>query len=130
MSIGSLLIAASLAMAMIANARGQPQVPQSTGSEFPLTLEGVVALVQAGLPDDLIITKIKKNGKPFDLNAEEIVDLKKQGLTDTEIKFLLDPTQPYTSLIITSTITSTGKHYPEDLHAASVPPDPGLYFLR
>jgi hypothetical protein len=125
MNIGSLLLATLLAMEMIANSRGQPQVAQPPGSDLPLTLEGVVALVQADVPEDLIITKIRKNGKPFDINAEEIVDLKKQRVTDTEIKFLLDPTQPYTS----PPTSSPGKHYPEDLHAASVPPDPGLYFL-
>jgi hypothetical protein len=124
MNIGSLLLATLLAMAMIASSRGQPQVAQSPGNDLPLTLEGVVALVQTGVPEDLIITKIRKNGKPFDISAEEIVDLKKQGVTDTEIKLLLDPTQPYTS----PPISSPGKHYPEDLHAASVPPDPGLYF--
>jgi hypothetical protein len=113
-------------MAMIASSSGQPQAPPSASSEFPLTLEAVVGLVQAGLPDDIIITKIRKNGKPFDLNAEEIVDLKKQGVTDTEIKFLLDPTLSYTP----PASTSAGKHYPDDLHAVSIPPDPGLYFWQ
>jgi hypothetical protein len=125
MSIGSLLTTTLLAMAMMTSSLGLSQAAQSAGSDLPLTLEGVVALVQAGLPEDLIITKIRKNGKPFDLNAEEIVDLKKQRVTDTEIKFLLDPTQPYTS----PPISSPGKHYPEDLHATAVPADPGLYFL-
>jgi hypothetical protein len=60
-----------------------------------LTVEEVVKMSQNGLADDLIITKVKQNGKVFDLSAEELLDLKKAGVSDNVVKYLLDPTQPY-----------------------------------
>src|ERR1700704_199195 len=61
-----------------------------------LTVEEVVKLSQSGFAEELIITKIKKNGKAFDLSAEELLDIKKAGVSDNVIRFLLDPSQPYT----------------------------------
>jgi hypothetical protein len=98
------------------------QTATPTAGSTPLSLEGIVAMVQAGLPEDVVIPKIKKNNKSFDLNADELVDLKKQGLTELEIKFLLDPTQPYTP-------APPAKHYPGDTHSTAVPPEPGLYLF-
>src|SRR5437868_58293 len=61
-----------------------------------LTVEEVVKLSQSGFSEELIITKIKKNGKAFDLSADELLDIKKAGVSDNVIRFLLDPSQPYT----------------------------------
>src|ERR1017187_9753604 len=69
---------------------------QTPGSTTPLSVEEVVKLCQTGLSEELIITKIKKNGKAFDLSTEELLELKKSGVSDNIIKFLLDPSQPYT----------------------------------
>src|SRR5215471_12119338 len=65
------------------------------GANAPLSLEEVVKQVKNGLSEELIITKVKKNGKAFDLNTEEVLELKKVGVSDNVIKYLLDPSQPY-----------------------------------
>src|SRR5450755_4995385 len=68
---------------------------QTPGSATPLSVEEVVKLCQTGLSEELIVTKVKKNGKAFDLSTEELLELKKSGVSDNIIKYLLDPSQPY-----------------------------------
>jgi hypothetical protein len=48
------------------------QTPKSTES---LTVEEVVNLSKAGFSDDVIITRIRKNAKAFDLNSAEIISI-------------------------------------------------------
>ncbi len=109
---------------------------QSSARTTPLSVEEVMKLSQGGVSEELIITEIKKNGKPFDLNSEEILDLKKSGVSDTVIKYLLDPSQPYTPPAPPAKPPETpaapakavsAKKYPPDANAARVPADPGLY---
>lgn len=108
---------------------------QSSGRDTALTVEEVVKLHRAGFSEELIITRIKKNGKAFNLSTEELVDLKKEGLSENIIRFLLDPAQPYTPPAPTSPSTSAAKSsgapkkYPDDPLASRVPPDPALYLF-
>src|SRR6266567_3065160 len=69
------------------------QQPKGGGS---LTVEEVIKMSQSGWSEELIITRVKKNGKVFDLNNEELLDIRKAGVSDNVIKYLLDPLQPYT----------------------------------
>jgi len=120
-----------------------PAGPRLSGwqapSSSPLSLEDVVKLCQTGLPEELIVTKIKKNGKAFDLSTEELLELRKAGVSDNIIKFLLDPSQPYTppppppapapggSPVASTTSTPPVKQYPDDKLASKVPSEAGLY---
>ena len=102
-----------------------------------LTLEEVVNMTRAGFSEEIIVTRIKKNGKAFDLSTDELRDLKMDGVSDNVIKFLLDPSQPY----IPPTPPTPGapqasskpsgpiKKYPEDRYANRLPADPGLYLF-
>jgi len=132
-----LLLTAVFATVPVFMARAQsPKTGES------LTVEEVVNLSKAGFSEEVIITKIRKNGKAFDLNAAELVELKRIGITDAIIKFLLDPSQPYTPPppppppVSKSSDASGGlpppapppaKHYPPDDFASKVPSEPGLY---
>jgi hypothetical protein len=107
---------------------------QTPNREANLTIEEVVKLVRAGFSEDVIITKIKRNGRAFDLSTDELLDLKKDGLSDNLIKFLLDPSQPYSPSPPPSTALAAkppplAKIYPEDPFASRVPSDPGLYLF-
>jgi hypothetical protein len=112
----------------------------------PLSVDEVVRLSQAGFSEDVIITKIKKNGKPFDLNTDELLDLKKAGVSDSVIKYLLDPSQPYSPPapppVPPPPVPAAAqpekpsapppppvpvKQYPKDTYASKVPAEPGLY---
>jgi hypothetical protein len=112
------------------------QTPRST-----LTIEEVLNLVGNGFAEELVITRIRKHGKAFDLNAEELVEIRKGGVSENIIKFLLDPSQPYTppappAAPVTAAPPAPAKpsppakQYPDDAFAKRVPPDPGLYHFR
>jgi len=105
----------------------------------PLSLDEVVQLSQSGISEELIITKVKKNGKAFDLSPEELMDLKKAGVSDNIVKYLLDPSQPYSPPPPPAAPSGTSqpsasvppaapaKQYPKDPYASKVPSDPALY---
>jgi hypothetical protein len=59
-------------------------------SSSGLTVDGVIALVSAGLSDDLIIAKIQKSGQSFDLSTDDMVRLKKGKASDTVIKAMMN----------------------------------------
>jgi hypothetical protein len=140
MIAGRSLLHFLLSMALAATLLGL-QGAQAPGSTAPLSVEEVVKLCQTGLSEELIVTKIKKNGKAFDLSTEELLELKKSGVSDNIIKFLLDPSQPYTppapppppaagpdaSSASSPKAGPPVKQYPDDKYASKVPPEPGLY---
>lgn len=106
---------------------------QPAPSSAPLSVEDIVKLSKDGISEDVIVTKIKKNGKAFDLSPDELVELKKLGVTDNVIKLLLDPSQPYVPTPRPDPAPPTpkpsppAKKYPEDPYASRVPLEPGLY---
>ena len=112
---------------------------QPSGPEGRLTVEEVIKLTRAGFAEDIIITKIKKNAKAFDLSTDELLDLKKVGVSDNVIKYLLDPAQPYspppsnpptsTSASAPAKPANAAKRYPADPYASRVPAEPGLYLF-
>jgi hypothetical protein len=70
---------------------------QETGKEpTTFSLDDVLKLVRTGVSEDIVIARIKRYNRPFDLNSDEIVELKKLGVSDTVIRYLLEPSQPYT----------------------------------
>jgi hypothetical protein len=48
-------------------------------------------MVEAGLSDDLIIARIRKEYKPFDLSTDDMIRLKKAKVSDAVMKVMLDP---------------------------------------
>lgn len=106
---------------------------QSAPATAPLSVEDIVRLSKEGISEDVLIAKIKKNAKAFDLSPDEIVELKKLGITDSVIKVLLDPTLPYVPPPAPQPPPAApkpsvpGKKYPPDPYAARIPAEPGLY---
>lgn len=130
-----LCLAAVLASVPVPVARAQS--PKSSAS---LTVEGVVELSKGGVAEEVIITKIKMNGKAFDLNTAEILELRKLGISDSIVNYLLDPSytpkpaspppvpsHPETPGASPPVASLPAKHYPADDYASKVPPELGLY---
>ena len=129
MNVKRLLSYSLLVVAILVSSREAITAQQSPENEPPLTVEEVVKLCHAGLPEELIVAKIKKNGKAFDLNEDELLELKKEGVADTIVKFLLDPSLPYVPPAPSKTSSEPSRHYPDDALASKVPPEPGLYYF-
>ncbi len=74
------------------SAREQEKSAQAQASQPKLLTVGqVIAMKEAGLSEDLIAARIRKEGRPFDLSVEDMLALKKGGLSDGIIKVMLNP---------------------------------------
>ncbi len=56
-----------------------------------LTVDSVVAMVQGGLSEDLIIARIRREDKAFDLSPEEMIKLKQSGVSEAILMVMLNP---------------------------------------
>jgi len=70
--------------------------PVSASAPQPedLSVEGVVAMVEAGISDDVVIAMLRKQGKAFDLGPADMIRLKKAKVSDAVVKVMLDPKAP------------------------------------
>jgi hypothetical protein len=57
----------------------------------PLTNEDIITMVQAGLPADIIIEKIKTTKTAFDTSTDILVKLKKAGVGSDIIRIMVNP---------------------------------------
>jgi hypothetical protein len=65
--------------------------PSTPSKPATLTVDAVLAMVDAGLSDDLIIARLRKEDKPFDLGPDDMIRLKKAKLSDALLMVMLDP---------------------------------------
>jgi hypothetical protein len=83
------LLVFCLAVGLIqATSQAQP-VPATTQST--MTIDDVIKMVQVKLADDLIISQIRKNGRPFSLSPDDMIRLKTTGASDNVIRAMIDP---------------------------------------
>ncbi|MFY9824897.1 MAG: hypothetical protein WAM82_26200 [Thermoanaerobaculia bacterium] len=57
----------------------------------PLTNEDIVTMVQAGLPTDVVIEKIRTSKTAFDTSTDALVSLKKAGVGSDIIRLMVNP---------------------------------------
>jgi hypothetical protein len=99
-----------------------------------LTIEEVIQLSKTGVSDELIVARVKRNAKAFDLNTDEIVALRGSGVSETVIKYLLDPTLSYSPPPLGAAPNPAPPipppKLPSDPLARKVPPETGVYYLR
>jgi hypothetical protein len=114
---------------------------QAPPASTPLSLEDVVKDTKSGISDEIIITKIKKNGRAFNLSGDEIRELTHSGISGQIVKYLIDPSLPYapappppppaapsaTAPPAAPAPEVRTKNYPPDARAGRLPPEPGLY---
>jgi hypothetical protein len=121
-------------LAFVSLIAGPVRLSAQDSAAPPLSIQDVLQLHNSGFSDDVIITRIKKNAKAFDLSTPELVELKKAGLSDVVVRYLLDPSQPWSPPAPQSPQAAKeavppqpARHFPKDEYAAVIPPDPGLY---
>jgi len=57
----------------------------------PLTNDDIVKMVQAGLPTDVVVEKIKTSKTDFDTSTDALVNLKKEGVGSDIIRVMVNP---------------------------------------
>lgn len=105
-------------------------------SPVVLTLDDVIKLVKNGVSEEVIVARIKRNNRPFDLNPDEILELTKSGVSNTVIRYLMDPARPYTTPEpppappppAPPEVKIVPKP-PKDPLVLKLPPEPGLYWM-
>jgi hypothetical protein len=88
-----------------------------------VTTSDVIAMKQAGLSDDLVITKIRQSNQPANLSTDELVALKKQNVSDAVIKALMDPANA--TLANPSATGATIANRILNVNPSGATPDPG-----
>jgi hypothetical protein len=68
-----------------------------------LSIQEVIKMVEAKVPENIIAAKVRKNGVPLDLSPEQLIALKKASASDGLIEMLMDPSKPFTTLTPPST---------------------------
>lgn len=95
-----------LLVALLGGALAGPLAGEETK---PFTNESVVALVQAGLGNDLVIAKIRQAPKvSFQLEVEDLMALKQQKVAEEVIRAMLDRTAPAASPLAGGSNTGAG----------------------
>lgn len=123
------MLAALLGLLCILRAQEPPRIASG-----PLSIEDVIQMSKAGVSDELIIARVKRNAKAFDFNTAEIVELRKSGVSETVIKYLVDPSLPYSPpapVAPAAAAASAGPMVagpPIDPLLRKIPPDVGIYY--
>ncbi len=60
--------------------------PKSHKPTSPLTIDQIIQMVAAKLPDDVIITTLQNSGSKFDLSPDALIKLKTSGVSDAVIR--------------------------------------------
>ncbi len=67
-----------------------PNRPTAVSKPDGLAIDSVLAMAQAGLSEDLIIAKLRRDARAFDLSSDDMIRLKKANLSDAVLKVMLD----------------------------------------
>ncbi len=87
-----------------------------------LQVEDVVALVEAGLGEDVIIEKLRQDATPFDLTIDQLLALKKAGVSSEIIKTMMNPGAGTGPTVVGAAPGATDPNWP-----AEIPEELGLY---
>jgi hypothetical protein len=90
-------VAALVLPALAQQKAGSGTTPSTTAVPAPspkpagLTVDGVISMVEAGLSDDVIIARLQKEDKGFDLTTDEMIRIKKAKVSDVVLRVMMDP---------------------------------------
>ncbi|MCC6342836.1 MAG: hypothetical protein IT166_11590 [Bryobacterales bacterium] len=63
-----------------------------------LSVDGIIAMAQAGISEEVIVARVRKENRAFDLSPEDMVMLKKAGVGDNVLRVMMDPKAEQPSL--------------------------------
>jgi hypothetical protein len=87
------ILVSSVPLAMAQDSSGQAIV-NATAPQLAYGVPQILQLTQAKVGDDTIIAYIKNTGTSYGLNADQIIYLKQQGVSDAVITAMLNQPKP------------------------------------
>lgn len=95
----------------------------SYAQDAPLTKDAVIQMSKAGLPEDVIVGKIRGEIRPPKMSADDLISLKSAGVSDGVLRALVSPAPvvPPPGMSLTVTLD------PNDPLASH---DPGIYMVK
>jgi hypothetical protein len=96
LAVAGLALSASttLAQNLTATTTAQPAAVNAPVPQLSYGVSQIMQLAQAKVSDDTIIAYIKNSGNIFDLNADQIIYLRQQGISDAVITTMLNQPRP------------------------------------
>ena len=91
-----LLVEPAIAMQSSGEQAGQAGTNTTVASKR-VTIDDVIAMVGAGVSNEVIIAELKKANQAFDLSTGDLIRLKKAGVSDSVLKVMIDPRATPTS---------------------------------
>jgi hypothetical protein len=95
------------------------------GQNAPLTRDTVIQMVKAGLPEDVIVSKIRSEPNPPKWSADDLIALKSSGTSDSVLRALVSPGPTADPPAVGSAVRVASAD-PDDPMA---PHDPGVYIM-
>jgi hypothetical protein len=92
-----------------------------------LTINDVVAMLEAKLPEQVILQRIKSNGRAFNLTTEELVRLKNASATEKAMVLMMDPGTRNTSVPSPTGAPAPASSTPT---AGMIPDEVGAYVVK
>jgi hypothetical protein len=140
------LLVIALLVPTLAQQQGERQTQPTAGTAGPaekpagLTVDSVVAMVDAGLSEEVIIARLRSQDKGFDLTTEEMIRLKQSKVSDAVLQVMLDPhsqvRQPATQAIAgirtpnaSGATPAPGSEAKGDPSDPMIPHDSGIYLM-
>ena len=96
--------------------------------DAPLTQETIIQMSRVGLPDDVIVSKVRSEARPPKISADDLIALKSAGVSDAVLRALVSPA-PASDPPATSPAMSLTVAIP-DTNDPMAPHDAGIYMLR
>jgi hypothetical protein len=89
--LAAAILLPSHSVAQAATSARQTAKKPAAPAQKRLTVDDVLAMVAAGISDDVIVAKLHKEDQAFDLSPEDLIRLKKGKVSDPVLKIMLDP---------------------------------------
>jgi hypothetical protein len=94
MAVAGLALSASTALAQDSTTVAQPAVASATVPQLSDSVAQIVQLAQAKISEGTIIAYIKNSGNSYRLDANQIIYLRQQGISDAVITTMLNQPRP------------------------------------
>lgn len=85
----------------------QPAASNAAAPQLAYGVSEILRLKQAEVGDDTIIAYIKNSGNSYGLNADQIIYLRQQGVSDAVVSTMLNQPKPRAAVVASPTVAST-----------------------